>query len=339
MDTAIVATPVDFAVYGEYGGSMTAPKGRTFERPTYPFQERVGGERFPAEPGRYRVYASYACPWAQRSLIVRRLKGLEKAVSVAIVDPVRDGRGWAFREGPGHGPDEVGGFALLRELYEATEPGYDGHISVPVLWDTATRRIVSNHFPDITLDLNARFNAWAEHDVELYPEHARAEIDRLNERVYAAINNGVYKCGFAPSQEAYDSAVAELFAALDELEELLADRRFLTGDFVTEADIRLWVTLARFDTVYFTHFKTNLRRLADYPNLWGYTRDLYTLPAFRETTDFDHIRRHYYVTHGNLNPRRIVPVGPRPDFDAPHDRARLSGGGPGAPVLSPRSGT
>ena len=323
MTTATTATPVDFEAYGDYGSAMTAPKGTSFERPRYPFRGRIGSDRFPAEAGRYHIYASYACPWAQRSLIVRRLKGLEEAVSVGIVDPVRDGRGWAFRDGDGHGPDTVGGFTLLREAYEATEPGYDGHISVPVLWDTQTRRIVSNNFPDITMDLNSCFNAWAAHGIDLYPQGLRSEIDELNRKVYATVNNGVYRCGFAPTQEAYNNAV-------------LGSRSYLLGDTITEADVRLWVTLVRFDTVYATHFKTNIRRLVDYPNLWGYTRDLYALPAFRETTDFDHIKRHYYTTHGALNPKRIVPAGPVLDFSAPHDRARLSERDPHAQVVSPR---
>jgi putative glutathione S-transferase len=331
VTTVGTASAVDFAAYGDYGRSMTAPKGPAFERPPYPFRGRIGSAEFPAEPGRYHLYASYACPWAQRSLIVRRLKGLEDAVSVGVVDPVRDGRGWAFREGPGHGPDTVNGFALLREAYEATEPGYDGHVSVPVLWDTRTRRIVSNHFPDITLDLNAEFEPWARERIDLYPEELRAEIDALNDEVYTRVNNGVYRCGFAPTQEAYDEAVTDLFAALDGLEERLARHRYLCGDRVTEADVRLWVTLARFDPVYGTHFKANLRRLTDYENLWGYTRDLYTLPAFRDTTDFDHIRRHYYTTHPDLNPRRIVPAGPLLDFTAPHGRAALGGRAAPAP--------
>ena len=349
MTTVTTAAPVDFDRYGDYGSSMTAPKGAAFERPAYRFGGRIGSERFPAEAGRYRLYVSYACPWAHRTLIVRALKGLEDAVSVAVVDPVRDGRGWAFREGPGHGPDTVGHFALLRDLYEGTEPGYDGHVSVPVLWDTDTRRIVSNRFDEIPLDLNACFNAWARNRVDLYPVGLREEIDALDRHLYAAVNNGVYKCGFAPSQEAYDEAVAALFEALDGLEERLAHRRYLTGDRITMADVRLWPTLARFDTVYGTHFKTNLRRLQDYPNLWGYARDLYAEPAFGSTTDFDHIRRHYYITHGTLNPRRIVPVGPLPDFGAPNDRARLAGDGAGAAagagaagagprVVSPRPG-
>ncbi|TQN31842.1 putative glutathione S-transferase [Haloactinospora alba] len=338
MKTVTTATPVDFDTFGDYGSYMTKPRGEAFERPAYPFRERIGSQRFPAESGRYHIYASYACPWAHRSLIVRKLKGLEDAVSVGIVDPIRDGRGWAFREGEGHGPDTVGHFALLREAYEASEPGYDGHISVPVLWDTHTRRIVSNNFPDITIDLNECFNAWATKAIDLYPESMRSEIDDLNRRIYATVNNGVYRCGFAPSQEAYDNAVAALFTTLDDLEERLSTRRYLLGDRITEADVRLWVTLARFDIVYATHFKTNVRRLVDYPNLWGYTRDLYSLPAFRETTDFDHIKRHYYVTHGALNPKRIVPAGPVTDFDAPHDRARLSEHDPHAQVISPRQG-
>ncbi|RNL85090.1 glutathione S-transferase family protein [Halostreptopolyspora alba] len=336
MTTATTASPVDFETYGDYGSSMTSPKGPAFERPPYPFRDRVGSARFPAEAGRYHLYASYACPWAQRSLIVRKLKGLEDVISVSIVDPVRDGRGWAFREGPDHGPDEVGHFTLLRQVYEATEPGYDGHVSVPVLWDRHTRRIVSNNFPDITIDLNACFSSWARNDIDLYPTALRAEIDELNRRIYTHVNNGVYRCGFAPTQRAYDDAVTSLFGMLDELEERLATRRFLTGDAITEADVRLWVTLARFDVVYATHFKTNIRRLVDYPNLWGYARDLYQRSAFRDTTSFDHIKRHYYVTHGALNPRRIIPAGPLLDFEAPHDRTRLSEEDPRARLVSPR---
>ncbi|PSK98112.1 putative glutathione S-transferase [Murinocardiopsis flavida] len=323
MPSVFVATPVDFALHGDYGAALTAPTTPRFERPPYSFRGRIGSAEFPAESGRYHLYVSYACPWAHRTLIVRALKGLTEAVSVSVVDPVRDGRGWAFREGAGHGPDRVGGFALLSEVYEATEPGYDGHVSVPVLWDTRTRRIVSNNFPDITVDLNAAFGADAE-GPDLYPEALRPEIDELNALVYRTVNNGVYKCGFAPTQEAYDEAVADLFATLDLLEDRLAGRRYLTGDAITEADVRLWVTLARFDAVYVGHFKANLRRIVDYPNLWGYTRDLYSVPAFGDTLDLDHIRRHYYTTHPGLNPRRIVPVGPLPDFGAPHERG---GGG------------
>jgi glutathionyl-hydroquinone reductase len=328
--TRPVASPVDFAAYGDYGDYLARkrpPGDGSFQRPRYPFQGRItadGSSGYPAEAGRYHLYVSLACPWAHRSVIVRRLVGLEDVVSLSVVDPVRDGRGWAFREGAGFGPDPVNGFTLLRQAYEATEPGYDGHISVPVLWDRATSRIVSNNFPDITIDLETQFGAWARPGVDLYPEPLRAEIDALNERVYTYVNNGVYRCGFATSQRAYDEAVTGLFGVLNELEERLAGQRYLFGAQITEADVRLWVTLARFDPVYVTHFKANLRRLVDYPNLWGYARDLYQQPAFGATTNFDHIKRHYYTTHPHLNPSRIVPAGPLLDWTQPHHREHLA---------------
>ena len=325
--TTPVASPVDFGEYGDYSVKAPARADGTFVRPLYPFQGRItadGSSGFPAEAGRYHLYVSLACPWAHRSVIVRGLMGLEDVVSLSVVDPVRDGRGWAFRDGPGYGPDPVNGFTLIREAYDATEPGYDGHISVPVLWDRETSRIVSNNFPDITLDLDTQFGAWAAPDVDLYPQPLRAEIDALNERVYLSVNNGVYKCGFAGTQAAYDTAVTALFATLDELEERLASRRYLFGDQITEADVRLWVTLARFDSVYVTHFKTNIRRLVDYPNLWAYSRDLYQHPAFGPSTDFDPIKRHYYTTHPHLNPQRIVPAGPVLDWAEPHHRDKLA---------------
>jgi glutathionyl-hydroquinone reductase len=334
--TAPVASPVDFQAYGDYGDFLAKMPARTdgsFVRPRYPFQGRItadGSSGFPAEAGRYHLYVSLACPWAHRSVIVRRLMGLEDVVSLSVVDPVRDGRGWAFREGPGYGPDPVNGFTLLREAYEKTEPGYDGHISVPVLWDRATSKIVSNNFPDITIDLATQFGAWARDGADLYPERLRPRINALNQHVYTAVNNGVYRCGFATTQEAYDTAVAGLFAMLDDLEERLAVRRYLFGGQITEADVRLWVTLARFDSVYVTHFKTNIRRLVDYPNLWAYARDLYQHPAFGPTTNFDHIKRHYYTTHPHLNPQRIVPAGPILDWSQPHGRESL----PGKPLPS-----
>jgi len=324
--TAPVASPVDFAEFGDYSVKAPASADGAFVRPLYPFQGRItadGSSGFPAEAGRYHLYVSLACPWAHRSVIVRRLMGLEDVVSLSVVDPVRDGRGWAFREGPGYGPDPVNGFTLIREAYDATEPGYDGHTSVPVLWDRETSRIVSNNFPDITIDLGAQFGAWAVPGLDLYPEPLRAEIDALNERVYTSVNNGVYQCGFARTQQAYDTAVTALFATLDELEERLAGRRYLFGDRITEADVRLWVTLARFDSVYVTHFKANVRRIVDYPNIWAYTRDLYQRPAFGSTTNFDHIKRHYYTTHPHLNPQRIVPAGPVLDWAEPHHRDKL----------------
>jgi len=326
------ASPVDFAVFGDYGDFRpkrpAAPENARpgdFVRAAYPFKGRItadGSSGFPAEPGRYHLYISWACPWAHRSAIVRELLGLQDVVSLSAVDPVRDGRGWAFRSGTGYGLDPVNGFALLRDAYEATEPGYDGHVSVPVLWDKQTGRIVSNNFPDITIDLDTQFTAWADPAYDLYPEDLRPQIDEINALVYATVNNGVYRSGFGTTQESYHDAVTALFATLDQLEERLAGQRYLTGGTLTEADIRLWVTLARFDAVYYSHFKCNLRRISDYPNLWAYARDLYALPAFRNTTKFDQIKRHYYMTHPQLNPTRIVPDGPLLDWDAPAGRER-----------------
>jgi len=314
------ASPVDFDEYGDYGGARPKAgeqQGKAeFVRPAYPFQGRItadGSSGYPAEAGRYHLYVSWACPWAQRTAIVRKLVGLEDVISLSVVDPVRDGRGWAFREGPAHGLDPVNGFSFLREAYEKTEPGYDGHISVPVLWDKRSGRIVSNNFPDITIDMATQFGRWAVYD-GLYPAEFRAEIDEINALVYDRVNNGVYRCGFAQTQEAYHEAVTALFETLDALEARLAGQRFLVGRTLTEADVRLWVTLARFDSVYYSHFKCNIRRLTDYPAMWAYARDLYSVPAFRETTNFDHIKRHYYITHGRINPTRIVPDGPLLDW-------------------------
>ena len=325
--TAPVASPVDFEAYGDYSVKTSRRADGSFVRPLYPFQGRItadGSSGYRAEPGRYHLYVSLACPWAHRSVIVRELLGLGEVISLSVVDPVRDGRGWAFRDGPGYTADPVNGFTLLREAYQATEPGFDGHVSVPVLWDKATSKIVSNNFPDITIDLDTQFSAWARPDIDLYPERLRAGIDALNERVYTTVNDGVYRCGFAGSQRAYDEAVTQVFATLDDLEERLAGRRYLFGGQITEADVRLWVTLARFDAVYVTHFRTNLRRLADYPNLWAYARDLYQRPEFGWTTNFDHIKRHYFTTHPHLNPSRIVPAGPVVDWAEPPGREHLS---------------
>lgn len=275
---------------------------------------------YPAEAGRYRLLVSYACPWAQRSMIVRRLLGLEDAISLGVVDPIRDERGWRFPE-----PDPVTGATFLSELYLATDPEYTGkRYTVPCVWDTVTGRLVTNDFPHITTMFETEFAAFHKPGApDLYPEELRPEIDGMNELVYATVNNGVYKAGLATSQDAYDEAVDALFATLDRLEELLADRRYLVGNRLTEADVRLYPTLARFDAVYHGHFKCNLRRLVDYPNLWGYARDLYSRPEFSGTTDFDQIKRHYYGTHKMINPSGIVPRGPEVDWTAPHDRAEL----------------
>ena len=299
-----------------------------FVRQKYSIRDRItadGSSGFPAAAGRYHLYVSLACPWAHRAIIVRRLLGLDTAISMSVVDPVRDERGWAFREGPGHTRDSVCNFEFLSEAYLRTDPAYTGRFTVPCLWDRERGRLVTNNYPDITIDFETQFTAFHQAGApELYPEPLRAEIDAVSALVYDDVNNGVYRAGFATSQEAYEVAVRALFARLDWLEERLATRRYLVGAQLTEADVRLFTTLARFDSVYVTHFKCNVRRLVDYPNLWGYARDLYQRPAFGETVSFDHIKRHYYMTHERLNPSRIVPLGPDVDWTAPHDRARLA---------------
>jgi len=266
--------------------------------------------RWPVEPGRYRLVVSLACPWAHRSIIVRRLLGLEDAISLAVVDPIRDDGGWRFTLDPG-GRDPVLGVQFLAELYQGTDPGYTGRVTVPALVDTLTGRVVTNDYPQITLDLSTEWTAHHRAGApDLYPTALRAELDELMAQVYADVNNGVYRCGFATSQEAYDEAFEALFSRLDVLERRLADRRFLMGDDVTEADVRLFTTLVRFDAVYHGHFKCNRNKLTEAPRLWSYARDLFARPGFGDTVDFDHIKRHYYVTHHQLNPSGIVPKGP-----------------------------
>jgi putative glutathione S-transferase len=307
-------------------GAETSPKGE-FVRQEYTIRGRFsadGSTGFPAEAGRYHLYVSYACPWAHRSIIVRRLLGLEDVISMSVVDPIRDERGWAFRDGPGYTIDPVNGFSFLSEAYLATDPSYTGRYTVPCIWDRKTGRLVTNNFPYITLDFETEFKAFSDPSVDLYPSSLREEIDDLSALIYDDVNNGVYKAGFAITQEAYEAAFDALFARLNWLEERLAHRRFLMGDALTEADIRLYPTLARFDAAYYGHFKCNLRRLVDYPNLWAYARDLYSIPAFGETTNFDHIKRHYYGTHPQINPTRIVPKGPEMDWSAPQERATLA---------------
>jgi putative glutathione S-transferase len=307
--------------------SETCRRG-TFVRQHYIFRDRFtadGSSGFPAAAGRYHLYVSLACPWAHRALIVRRLLGLEEVISMSVVDPIRDEHGWAFRDGDGHGPDPVNGFQFLSEAYLRTDPTYDLRVTVPCIWDRETGRLVTNNFPDITIDFETEFTDFHRPDApDLYPEALRQEIDSINELIYTDVNNGVYKAGFATSQKAYEDAVTALFQRLDWLEERLAQQRFLIGSQLTEADIRLFTTLVRFDAVYFVHFKCNLRRLVDYPNLWAYARDLYQRDGFGDTVNFDHIKRHYYMTHDRLNPSRIVPLGPVVDWNAPHERGKLS---------------
>lgn len=282
-----------------------------------------GSSRFPAVPGRYHLYVSWACPWAHRTIIARILKNLESVIGMTVVDPIRDDRGWAFRDGPGHTTDPVNGFHFLGEAYRATDANYQGRVTVPVLWDKESRRIVSNSDDDIMRMFNSEFNRLIEGTVDFYPEDRRDEIDRLNEYIYQNVNDGVYRAGFATSQKVYEKAVRRLFDALDQLETRLTHRRYLLGSCPVETDWRLFVTLIRFDAVYHGHFKCNLRRLMDYPNLFGYLKDLFQYDGIANTVNFDHIKRHYYITHDDINPTRIVPLGPDQDLTAPHGRAHL----------------
>ena len=282
-----------------------------------------GASGYPAARGRYHVYVSLACPWAHRTIIVRKLKKLEGVIGMTVVDPIRDERGWAFRDGPGHSSDPVNGFRFLSEAYAATDPSYRGRVTVPVLWDTVTKRMVSNSDDDIMRMFNSAFNRFTDSTLDLYPKDLREEIDPLNAFIYENVNNGVYLAGFATSQEVYERAVRRLFDALDTLDARLSSRRYLFGPRIAETDWRLFVTLVRFDAVYHGHFKCNIRRILDYPNLFGYLKDLYQYEGISDTVNFDHIKRHYYMTHDEINPTRIVPVGPAQDLTAPHGRGHL----------------
>ena len=298
-----------------------------FTRQDDAFREWVtadGRSGYPAAAGRYHLYVSWACPWAHRTIIVRKLKRLEPVIGMTVVDPIRDERGWAFRDGPGHSADRLNGFQFLSEAYHATDPAYRGRVTVPVLWDTVTRRIVSNSDDDLMRMFNREFDRLTENRLDLYPEPLSRDIDEWNAFLYDQVNNGVYRAGFATSQAAYERAVRRLFEALDRVEQRLADRRYLFGSQVTETDWRLFVTLIRFDAVYHGHFKCNLRRIVDYRNLYGYLKDLYQIDGIAETVNFDHIKRHYYVTHGDINPTRIVPLGPLQDLSSPHGRQSLT---------------
>lgn len=290
----------------------------------------TGESGFTPDAGRYHLYVSYACPWAHRTLIFRALKGLEDMITVDVVHPDMGTEGWEFRNDfPGATGDRVNGLKRLYEVYLQAEPAYSGRVTVPVLWDKQRRTIVSNESAEIIRMLNSAFDRQGARGGDYYPEPLRNEIDELNARIYDTVNNGVYKCGFATRQQAYEEAFHPLFATLDDLEERLSRQRYLAGDRLTEADWRLFTTLVRFDAVYYSHFKCNLRRIIDYPNLWNYLRELYQVPGIAQTVRLDHIKRHYYGSHGTVNPTGIVPLGPEIDFDAPHDRDRL----PAPPVL------
>jgi putative glutathione S-transferase len=316
------ATPADRSF--ELGRELT-PDGR-FVRQESAFRRFVtadGSSGFPAVAGRYHLYVSLACPWSQRTVIGRILKGLETAVSISYADPYRDARGWAFTGGPF--VDQVNGFSFLAEAYAATDPSFDGRVTLPVLWDTVSGQIVNNDSADILRMLNGPLGELGDGGVDLYPPALRHEIDAVNELVYENLSNGVYRAGFSRNQELYEEACRGVFETLDELERRLADSRYLVGDEPTEADWRLFPTLVRFDAVYYGHFKCNRRRLVDYPNLWGYARDLYQRPRIAETVALDQIKRHYYTTHDMINPSRIIPLGPDLDFRAPHDRGATGG--------------
>ena len=281
----------------------------------------VGG--FKAEANRYHLYVSLACPWAHRTTIYRKLKGLEDMISLSVVHPFMGDKGWTFAEGAGVIADPIVNASYLYEVYVAAKPDYTGRVTVPILWDKKTNTIVSNESSEIIRMLNSAFDEVGATDVSFLPSELLAEIDTINEFVYSAVNNGVYKAGFATTEAAYTEAVVTLFDALDTLEARLADQRYLLGDTITEADWRLFTTLVRFDAVYVGHFKCNIRRIVDYPNLWGYLRDLYQVPGIAETVSIEHIKAHYYTSHANINPTRIIPVGPLLDFNEPHDRTRF----------------
>jgi len=297
-----------------------------FVRAGAQFRDRVtadGSSGFKAESGRYHLYVSYACPWAHRTLIYRRLKGLEDHVSVSVVNPLMLDQGWSFDPADGVVSDPISNVRYLREVYTAAKPDYSGRVTVPVLWDKATGAIVNNESSEIIRFFDREFDDAGASGPHFCPPELEADIDAVNEFVYSAINNGVYKCGFATTQEAYEEAVKTLFAALDQIDLRLSGSRYLVGETLTEADWRLFTTLLRFDPVYVGHFKCNIRRLVDYPNLWAYTRELYQVPGVAETVNMDHVKEHYYRSHSSINPSGVVPAGPEIDFTEPHGRESI----------------
>jgi putative glutathione S-transferase len=314
-------------VNGAWQEDISRTTDGRFNRPTTSFRNFVtadgapgptGEGGFPAEPGRYHLYIALACPWAHRTLIFRKLKKLDDIVSVSLTEPLYGKTGWEFAA-----PDVVNGKKTLAEIYLLADPHYTGRVSVPTLWDKKRHTIVNNESSEIIRMLNSAFDAFTDVHTDYYPAALRGEIDRVNDLVYPTVNNGVYRAGFATSQDAYEEAARGIFDTFDQLETRLSQQRYLAGNAITEADWRLFTTLVRFDSVYHGHFKCNLRRLADYPNLWNYTRDLYQVPGVAETVSIAEIKRHYYGSQRNVNPTGIVPIGPIIDFNAPHDRARF----------------
>lgn len=287
----------------------------------------TGEGGFRAEAGRYHLYVSLACPWAHRTLIYRQLKGLESLIDVSVVSWLMLEDGWTFDKVLGSTGDKLDGLTFLHQRYTKDDANYTGRVTVPVLWDKHEQRIVSNESAEIIRMFNSAFDGITGNSLDLYPEPLRAQIDELNERIYPAVNNGVYRAGFATTQDAYEEAFKTLFNELDWLEERLSKQRYLAGEYLTEADVRLFTTLIRFDAVYHGHFKCNLRRLADYPNLSGWLRELYQLEGVAGTVDFQHIKNHYYASHRTINPTGVVPLGPQQDFTGPHGREHLAGKG------------
>ncbi|MER2494100.1 glutathione S-transferase family protein [Catenovulum sediminis] len=297
-----------------------------FVRQSSKFRDSISNEedaKFQPESGRYHLYVSLACPWAHRTLIFRKLKGLESHIGVSVVHPDMLENGWKFAEFEGSTADKLYGFDFLYQLYQKTNPEITSRVTVPVLWDSKNQTIVNNESAEIIRIFNQQFDCLTDNTLDFYPAALQAEIDEINNFVYHKINNGVYKAGFATSQIAYEDAVTELFKALDVLEVRLAENRYLLGPQITEADWRLFTTLIRFDAVYVGHFKCNLRRIADYPNLLGYLRELYQYPGIASTVNFEHIKRHYYYSHDMINPTRVIPIGPELDLAAPHGRENL----------------
>ncbi len=308
-------------------GYDTKKTGGHFVRKETQFRNWVtadGSSGFKAEPGRYHLYVSLACPWAHRTLIFRRLKRLEEVIGVSVVHWHMGENGWEFGDGALCTGDKLGGRDFLHQVYTDARPGYTGRVSVPVLWDAKEGTIVNNESSEIIRMLNREFDAWGDAALDLYPEDLRQEIDAINELVFRTVNNGVYRAGFATRQEPYEEAYDALFATLEELEARLARQPYLAGDRMSEADWRLFTTLLRFDPVYYGHFKCNKRRLIDTPNLWAYTRQLYQVPGVAETVNMHHIKQHYYGSHRTVNPTGVVPRGPDLDFTAPHDRGGLA---------------
>jgi len=308
----------------------TGKSGGTFERSTAGFRNWITADGSPgpsgkggfiAESGRYHLYVSYACPWAHRTMIFRQIKGLTDHITFDVVHPDMLSNGWTFEtDQTGSTGDRQFGLPFVRDIYLRTDPSISGRVTVPILWDKHQNTIVSNESSEIIRMFNAAFNKLTDNDLDFYPSALRAEIEPVNQRIYSTLNNGVYSCGFATTQAAYDAAVAPLFDTLDWLEDHLTDRHYLVGTELTEADWRLFPTLVRFDSVYHTHFKCNRKRIIDYPNLWAYTRELYQHPGISDTVNIQHIIRHYHFSHDTINPNRIIPTNPILDWNQPHGR-------------------